>query len=123
VLGMAEACLMKETQSSRRILRDFVKYLSQLLGMDSLFSNRAYVVSLGAGGPDGWPLSWVDVVERHSRYFYPVGKGWPPPPNYLAVRYRGQLQSIHHVEAYDIFTDPMRTGATDRALRPMRRGV
>lgn len=39
-------------------------------------------------------------------YFYPVGTGgWPKdPPNYIAFRYYGKLQSIHHVEDYEIIT-------------------
>lgn len=95
-----------ETQASRRVLRDLEAFLGPLIGMDSLFSNRVYVVSLGGGAPEGWPISWVDVVARHNRYFYPVGKGWPSPPNYLGVRYGGQLQSIHHVDDYEVFTNP-----------------
>jgi hypothetical protein len=46
------------------------------------------------------------VNERH-RYFHPVGQGgWPKvPPNYLAFRYDGRLQTIHHVEAVIPITD------------------
>jgi hypothetical protein len=37
-------------------------------------------------------------------YFHPFGGGgWPTePPNYLGFRYFGKLQSIHHVEGYEI---------------------
>ena len=32
--------------------------------------------------------------------------GWPPdPPNYVAFRYRGELQSIHHIEGHRVITD------------------
>ena len=36
------------------------------------------------------------------KYFHPLGgNGWPKePPNYIAFRYYGQLQSIHHIEDY-----------------------
>jgi hypothetical protein len=37
-------------------------------------------------------------------YFHPFGGGgWPvSPPNYLGFRYKGRLQSVHHVEKYEI---------------------
>ena len=36
-----------------------------------------------------------------------MGKRWPKdPPNYVGFRYFGKLQSIHHVESYEIFTNP-----------------
>ncbi len=41
---------------------------------------------------------------NHSKYFHPIGGGkggWlKTPPNYIAFRYYGQLQSIHHIEDY-----------------------
>ena len=34
------------------------------------------------------------------------GGGWPKePPNYIAFRYFGRLQSIHHIECYTISTN------------------
>lgn len=63
-----------------------------------------YVVSLGTGKPDGCDLTWIDIVTTHNEYFHPIGggkSGWPKtPPNYIAFRYYGQLQSIHHIEDY-----------------------
>jgi len=36
-----------------------------------------------------------------------VGGTWPKePPNYIAFRYAGKLQSIHHVEDSEVFTNP-----------------
>jgi hypothetical protein len=70
-------------------------------------SNWVYVVSLGSGTPDGWSISWIDIVNKKSRYFHPVGNGWPKePPNYIAFRYHGRLQSIHHVASWETFTNP-----------------
>lgn len=106
VLGLASASMSSSSQPSRRILRDLQDFLGALIGMESLYSNRVYVVSLANGTPDGWATSWIDVVAKHRRYFYPVSNRWPPPPNYIGFRYRGQLQTIHHVESYEIFTDP-----------------
>lgn len=75
--------------------------------MRDIDSNQAYVVSLSRGSIEGWPMSLVSVVEDHRRYFFPVGRGgWPKiPPNYMAFRYDGRLQSIHHVDGSDIVTD------------------
>lgn len=106
VLSLAIAAQRNESLSGRRVLRDLQSYLGELLGMDTLYSNRVFVVSLSGGGPPGWPLSFIDVVEKHKRYFYPVGKRWPSPPNYIAFRYGGRLQAIHHVESFSVFNDP-----------------
>ena len=57
----------------------------------------------------GGTTSFVDVVEKHRKYFHPVGGGrggWPvEPPNYLGFRYDGHLKSIHHVKSYRIVDD------------------
>ena len=69
-------------------------------------SNLVYVVSLSYDefGPPG--ISFIDVVEKHSKYFHPIGGtggGWPfEPPNYLGFRYDGELKSIHHVASYSV---------------------
>ena len=75
--------------------------------MQPLDSNWVYVVALGSGTPKGWGISWIDIVEKRKRYFHPIGiSGWPKePPNYIAVRYKGKLQSIHHVEDYEVVED------------------
>jgi hypothetical protein len=78
--------------------------------MQKVDSNWVFVVSLGHGGPDKWNISWRDIVVKHNKYFHPVGGskgGWPAePPNYIAFRYDGKLQSIHHIDRYQVFTDP-----------------
>ena len=78
--------------------------------MQKIDSNLAYIVSLGSGKPPKWGIGWIDIVTKKLRYFHPVGggrSGWPvDPPNYLGFRYYGQLQSLHHVEGYEVFTDP-----------------
>jgi hypothetical protein len=95
------------THAEKRILTELLTYFRGLMTMQNVDSNWVYVVSLGSDTPKGWKLSWIDVVEQKGRYFHPVGGGWPKePPNYIAVRYRGRLQSIHHVEGYSVFDDP-----------------
>lgn len=106
VVRLASECERREPIAARRVLRDLQAFLGGMLGMDSLYSNRVFVVSLGRGAPAGWPLSWIDIVVARGKYFYPVAKNWPAPPNYIGFRYSGQLQSIHHVAAVDIFSDP-----------------
>lgn len=102
------------------IAREYVRYLNRGEEMDERRSNMTYVVALADGCPSGWALSWRDVVRERSRYFYPVGKGWPDPPNYMAFRYDGRLQSIHHVESHAEFTRPREifSEATDEEWPP-----
>ena len=75
--------------------------------MQKIDSNWVYVVSLGRWKRKGWKISWIDIVEKRKRYFHPIGvSGWPKePPNYIAFRYYGELQSIHHIEDYDVLTN------------------
>jgi hypothetical protein len=62
-----------------------------------------YCVVLSSETPEGSRLSWVDIVRKEKKYFYPAGKHWPKePPNYMAFRYHGELMSIHHVDGYEI---------------------
>ena len=95
------------THAEKRILTELLTYFGGLMNMQNVDSNWVYVVSLGSGTPNGWKLSWIDVVEKRRRYFHPVGGGWPKePPNYVAFRYQGKLQTIHHIEGYSVFDDP-----------------
>jgi hypothetical protein len=97
--------------AERRLLEELVRYLRGLMSARDPRDNMAYVVSIGQD-----PLSWSDltfreIVER-GHYFHPVGGGrgrWPKePPNYLGFRWNGCLQSIHHVDAYEVMTEPHR---------------
>lgn len=91
---------------TRWLLSEYGKFLEGFMGNDRVLSNLVYVVSLARGNPKGWEVSWIDVVEKHHRYFYPVGANtWPTPPNYMGFRYNGRLQSIRHVHGYKIVED------------------
>ena len=74
--------------------------------MQNQSSNLVYVVSLSNESFGCGDISFIDVVEKHGRYFHPVGGtggGWPiEPPNYLGFRYDGELKSVHHVEPYSV---------------------
>lgn len=102
ICELAVEARAKESNRAKALLDDFISYLGGIVGMETKFDNRVYVVSLGSGNPEGWSLSWVDIVEQRGCYFYPVGKNWPDPPNYLGFRYGGRLQRIQHVESYDV---------------------
>ena len=70
--------------------------------MQTQESNWVFVVSLGTSKPEDCDLTWIEIVQNNMKYFHPLGgNGWPKePPNYIAFRYYGQLQSIHHIEDY-----------------------
>lgn len=95
------------THAGKRLLLELNTYLGGLMTMQKQDSNLVYVVSIANGSPKGWNISWKDIVKKRSRYFHPVGgNGWvKEPPNYIAFRYDGKLQSIHHIENYEIVTN------------------
>jgi hypothetical protein len=104
---LAIRALRQASHAERRLLREVLIYLRGLIAMQNSQSNWVFVVSLGAGTPAGWNISWIDIVRRKSAYFHPVGNRWPKePPNYIAFRYSGKLQSIHHIESAQVFTNP-----------------
>jgi hypothetical protein len=103
---VAALVLISQKGASHRekhLLEELLEYLRGLITMQNQSSNWVFIVSLGSNTPDWSTISWIDVVEKKSLYFHPVGNGWPKePPNYIAFRYNGQLQSIYHIESYEI---------------------
>jgi len=94
------------THAEKRLVNELCAYLNGVATMSNKASNMVFVVSLGRGAPSGGELSWVEIVRDKRRYFHPVGSGWPKePPNYIAFRYMGQLQSIHHVDDCIVSSD------------------
>lgn len=93
-----------------RLLNELSNYLENIMTMQNNESNWVYVVALGGSKrtPKGWNITFRDLVNKKHRYFHPFGRnGWPPEaPNYIAFRYHGKLQTIHHIESYDVFTNP-----------------
>ncbi len=91
----------------RQVIGELIDYLGGIVPMRKIDSNWVYVVSLGSVIPRGWKISYIDIVEKLARYFHPVGgSGWPTdPPNYIAFRYYGELQSIHFVKGYEILSN------------------
>lgn len=95
------------SHAEKRLLGQFRKYLERVVKVQDQTSNWTYVVSVADGTPDWATVSWQDFIEKHNVYFHPASaNGWPKmPPNYIAFRYGGQLQSIHHVDGWEIITD------------------
>ena len=69
--------------------------------------NLVFVVSLSKDPiKEDRDYTWIDVVEKDKHYFHPKGNRWPDEPlNYIAFRYDGQLQSVHHIERHDVVSD------------------
>jgi len=97
--------VLNASHTEKRLLEQLRTYLRRIVNIQNQESNMVYVVSLGSDIPKGCSISWIDIVEKKRRYFHPVGKGWPSPPNYLGFRYHGKLQSVHHVESWKMIDD------------------
>jgi hypothetical protein len=108
IYNYSRQAIKQSSHAEKRLLKELNNYLETIMTMKKNDSNWAYVVALGNGTPKGSKISHIDVVEKKLRYWHPLGgNGWPTePPNYLAFRYGGKLQSIHHVDSYEVFTNP-----------------
>ncbi len=102
IYEIANASKATSTNAGKALLTELLKYLEGLMTMQKKDSNWVYVVSLGHDKPENCDLTWIDIVKQKNKYFHPIGgNGWPRDPvNYIAFRYNGQLQAIHHVEDY-----------------------
>lgn len=106
LVALAAAAHQAVGVHQKRLLQDLISYLRSLMSTQDHESNAVYVVALSAETEEGWSVSWIDIARRQNRYFHPIGKRWPnEPPNYLGFRYWGKLQSIHHVEKYEVIED------------------
>lgn len=108
--GLIRALAKKSLARSRVLeerlwLKELTIHLEKFSAMDTLRDNMVYVVSLGSKAMrEGGIHTWIDVVEKDGAYFHPVGNHWPQqPPNYIAFRYRGRLQSVHRIEDHEIW--------------------
>ena len=102
---VARNCMVSATYAEKRWLEKLSQYLGRVTTAQNQNSNMVYVVSLSQKIVfEEQKITYIDVVEKFDKYFHPVGgdkHGWPvEPPNYIAFRYHGILQSIHHVESY-----------------------
>jgi hypothetical protein len=103
IIGFAREAEASSGHVEKRLLRELANYLRSVMSTQNKSSNLVFVVSLASRTEEGWTTSWLEIVTKYSRYFHPVGDGWPKdPPNYVGFRYAGRLQSIHHVEEYEV---------------------
>jgi hypothetical protein len=96
------------TQFSEKLwLRQLAQHLQEFTSMERQTDNNVFVVVLGDKPMlSGQTHTWIDVVEKDESYFHPVGNHWPiQPPNYIGFRYRGILQSVHHIDSFEILED------------------
>lgn len=110
VFELADISRKLSNNSEKLLLDELKEYLRGIMTMQTKESNWVYIVSLASSKPNDCNLTWIDIVNAKNKYFHPVGEnGWPKePPNYIAFRYYGRLQSIHHIEGY-VVTDNLHT--------------
>lgn len=101
---LAAASRNESNNEQKHLLNELKEYLRGIMTMQTKESNWVYVVALSKGKPDNCNLTWIEIVKNCNIYFHPFGgNGWPKePPNYIAFRYDGKLQTIHHIEDYVI---------------------
>jgi hypothetical protein len=101
--GRAQA---RASHAEKRLLGELRTYLRSLMTMQDQESNRVFVVALATKTPYWATACTSAILKKRRMYFHPFGgAGWPvAPPNYLGFRYDGRLQSVHHVERYQITT-------------------
>ena len=106
VRGCIERAYPETDNTGKGLLRQLGEFLDKVLPMQEITSNSVYVVSVSRDTFSGGPTTFLDVVLKHGMYFHPIGNNWPvSPPNYMAFRWDGCLQSIHHVDRYEILTN------------------
>lgn len=104
---LAQFSLCDANNAEKRLLNQLIEYLRKVTVMQNQYSNEVYVAPLSRDvAIDNTAISFIDIVKKYSRYFHPVGNRYPPePPNYVAFRYDGMLQSIHHIADYCVVED------------------
>ena len=101
LLPLIEAAATESKPAQKRLLRQFSDYLETHVTTKNINSNEVWITSLSTDKFGNHDLTFVDYVEKKQTYFHPIRKGYPStPPNYIAFRYHGRLQSIHHVSSY-----------------------
>lgn len=108
IYNYSKRAMVNSSHAERRLLIELNKYLENIMTMQNKDSNLVYVVALNNEFPvPGATITNMDIVNKKHKYWHRIGGGRPKePPNYIAFRYYGKLQSIHHVEGYEVFTDP-----------------
>lgn len=99
----AKQASITRNHKEKKWIAELNQYLGGIMTMQNIDSNLVYVVSLSKDIIENSSLTWIEVVTKKNKYFHPIGKGFPKnPPNYIAFRYDGMLQSIHFIESYKV---------------------
>ncbi len=109
IARLARAVAQDGSPVDRHLAEELATYLHGVADMRDTNSNKVWVVPLALTPWEGWPadLTPVSEVEQHRLYHYPTEGSYPKVvPNYIAFRYHSQLQSIHHVDRYEIVDSP-----------------
>lgn len=104
VFDCAKKAKKDSDNAGKKMLDELCGYLEGVIGMQNYLSNEVYCVSLSRDKVnENSSLRWLDIVTVYGKYFCPQGNSWlVEPPNYIAFRYDGRVQSIHHIENYVI---------------------
>lgn len=109
VVALATAASSDGSQVERHLGAQLAVYLHGVSDMRDTNSNKVWVVPLATNAWDGWPadLTPIAEIERYRVYHYPSEGSYPKVvPNYIGFRYGGCLQSIHHVDDYEVVDSP-----------------
>ena len=100
---VAKISIPISNNAQKKLLHELMEYFGGIMTTQQKTSNWVYVVSLSDDKAEGSSLTYIDVVEKKGKYYHPFGNKWPKEaPNYIAFRYQGKLQSIHHIDSYII---------------------
>jgi len=101
---VSKSTVKNESDIENRLLEQLAIYLDMINKKKN--ENLVYVVALNREKVENSSLTYLDVVYEHQKYF-DVIKNFPSElPNYIAFRFDGKLQSIHHIEKSENFIDP-----------------
>lgn len=125
IVELAETAKAHAAASEKYLLNELERYIRGIMNTRDKNTNKVYVVSLSkdkvsmtdsTGKPFSCDFTWIEIVTKMHKYFCPIGGGkggWPKTPlNYIAFRYNGRLQSIHHVESH-VITDNLHTAIAE----------
>lgn len=102
LLPLIEVAVTDSKLAQKNLLRQFSNYLETHVTTKNINSNEVWITPLSTSKFGNHGFTFIEYVEKNSIYFHPIRKGYPStPPNYIAFRYHGQLQSIHHVNSYN----------------------
>ncbi len=75
--------------------------------MQHIESNWVFIVDLEKVSPSGIEKDWDFFIKENHFFYHPIDKSWPErPPNYIGFLKNNSLQSIHHIEKYEVFNNP-----------------